>query len=179
MARALSAWHMASAPARYQIKATWHRRLRMLCPIRRQTPKNDRRRQRRQGIRLYDYKDHRRACAAGTGQISCRMPCHHRRAWRLSRNKLGQRQYPRYEFFRQVVDVVARDGRNYPSSMTSTVGEPGGARGDGRYVPQARLTLPWPGRRCPGRWRMAAIDLPYGADGKKIRVRGNGRRGQL
>jgi hypothetical protein len=29
-------------------------------------------------------------------------------------NKLGQKEYPRYEFFRQVVDVFRKDGRSVP-----------------------------------------------------------------
>jgi len=52
-------------------------------------------------------------------------------------NKLGQRQYPRYEFFNQVAEVFRRDGEPFRSSTTST------CRGDGnglaRWVDTARM----------------------------------------
>jgi hypothetical protein len=80
------------------------------------------------------------------------------------RNELGQTMYPRYQFFKQVVDVFKKDGRTVPvfndkhlswkwewaKEMVDT------ARG---------MSFPlMAGSSLPVTWRMPAIDLPFGAE---------------
>jgi hypothetical protein len=79
-------------------------------------------------------------------------------------NKLGQRQYPRYEFFTQVADVFRRDGRTVPvfnDKHLSWRWE--WAR---EMVDTARMMgfgfLA--GSSLPVTWRMPAVDMPYGAE---------------
>ena len=78
-------------------------------------------------------------------------------------NELGQTQYPRYEFFKDVIDVFKKDGRVVPmfndkhlswkwewaKEMADTARE---------------MNIPYlAGSSLPVTWRMPAIDMPYGA----------------
>jgi len=79
-------------------------------------------------------------------------------------NEYGQKLYPRYEFFKQVVDVFEKDGRSVPVfndkhlswnwdwavEMVETSKRMGFALAAGSSLPVT--------------WRMPAIDLPYGAE---------------
>jgi hypothetical protein len=79
------------------------------------------------------------------------------------KNDIGQKQYPRYEFFKQVTDVFRKDGRSVPvfndkhlswnfdwaREMVTTSRELGFGFCAGSSLPVT--------------WRMPAIDLPYGA----------------
>jgi hypothetical protein len=79
-------------------------------------------------------------------------------------NKFGQKEYPRYEFFRQCVEVFRRDGRSVPifndkhlswnfdwaKEMVETSQKLGFGFSAGSSLPVT--------------WRMPAIDLPYGAE---------------
>jgi hypothetical protein len=80
------------------------------------------------------------------------------------RNELGQTLYPRYQFFKQVVDVFKKDGRTVPvfndkhlswkwewaKDMVDTAHE---------------MSFPlMAGSSLPVTWRMPAIDLPFGVE---------------
>jgi hypothetical protein len=79
-------------------------------------------------------------------------------------NKFGQKEYPRYEFFRQTVDVFRRDGRSVPifndkhlswnwdwaKEMVETSQKLGFGFSAGSSLPVT--------------WRMPALDVPYGAE---------------
>jgi len=79
-------------------------------------------------------------------------------------NEIGQKQYPRYELFKQIADVYRQDGRLAPvfndkhlswkfewaKEMVDTA----------RSMDFAFLA----GSSLPVTWRMPAIDLPYGAE---------------
>jgi len=83
-------------------------------------------------------------------------------------NELGQKQYPRYEFFKQVTDVFKKDGRAVPvfndkhlswnfdwaKEMVATSRDLGFAFCAGSSLPVT--------------WRMPAIDLPYGAEVEEV-----------
>jgi hypothetical protein len=84
------------------------------------------------------------------------------------RNEIGQMLYPRYEFFKQVVDVFKADGRSVPmfndkhlswkwewaKEMAETAREMG---------------FPYlAGSSLPVTWRMPSIDLPYGAEVNEV-----------
>lgn len=90
-------------------------------------------------------------------------------------NKLGQKQYPRYEFFRQVVDVFRKDGRSVPvfndkhlswnwdwaKEMADTA----------RKMDFAFLA----GSSLPVTWRLPAIDMPFGAEVEEVMCVAMGR----
>ncbi|MEX0679468.1 MAG: hypothetical protein WD063_20500 [Pirellulales bacterium] len=79
-------------------------------------------------------------------------------------NEIGQKLYPRYEFFKQVVDVFQADGTSVPmfndkhlswkwewaKEMVDTA---------------RRMNFPYlAGSSLPVTWRMPSVDMPYGAD---------------
>jgi hypothetical protein len=83
-------------------------------------------------------------------------------------NAIGQKQYPRYEFFRQVAEVFRQDGRSTPifndkhlswnfewaKEMVDTAHELG--------FPMLA------GSSLPVTWRMPAVDLPFGAEVEEL-----------
>src|SRR5947209_10863924 len=83
-------------------------------------------------------------------------------------NKFGQKQYPRYEFFRQVVEVFRKDGRTVPvfnDKHLSWKWE--WAREMVDTARQMNFALA-AGSSLPVTWRMPALDLPYGAEVEEI-----------
>ena len=83
-------------------------------------------------------------------------------------NKLGQKQYPRYEFFKQVVDVFRKDGRAVPVFNDKHLSWNWDWAKE--MVDTARkLDFPFlAGSSLPVTWRMPAIDLPYGAEVEEV-----------
>ena len=90
------------------------------------------------------------------------------------RNEKGQTLYPRYEFFRQTVDVFRRDGRAVPvfndkhlswnwdwaREMVDTA---------------ASLNFPfWAGSSLPVTWRIPSVEMPLGAEIEEVLSIGNG-----
>src|SRR5205807_4707470 len=80
------------------------------------------------------------------------------------RNDLGQTLYPRYQFFKQVVDVFKKDGRSVPvfnDKHLSWKWEWAKEMVDTAHA----MGFPFmAGSSLPVTWRMPAIDLPFGAD---------------
>jgi hypothetical protein len=79
-------------------------------------------------------------------------------------NEFGQRLYPRYEFFQQVVEVFKQDGRVVPLFNDKHLSwKWQWAR---EMVETARaMQIPFlAGSSLPVTWRMPAIDMPYGAE---------------
>jgi hypothetical protein len=83
-------------------------------------------------------------------------------------NEIGQKQYPRYEYFKKVVEVFEKDGRVVP------------------YFNDKHLSWKWEwakemvdtatkmkfpllaGSSLPVTWRMPAIDMPHGAEVEEV-----------
>jgi hypothetical protein len=83
---------------------------------------------------------------------------------RYPRSPIGQTQYPRYEFLRDVVDVFREEGRSVPvfndkhlSWKWEWAEEMIRWSRELRFPFMAGSSLPWT-------WRMPAIDMPWGAD---------------
>lgn len=83
-------------------------------------------------------------------------------------NEFGQKKYPRYEFFKQVVDVYKKDGRTAPvfndkhlSWKFEWAKEMVDASKDMKFGFCAGSSL-------PVTWRMPSIDMPLGADVEEI-----------
>ncbi len=84
------------------------------------------------------------------------------------RNELGQKKYPRYEFFKQIADVFEQDGKSVPvfndkhlswkwewaKEMVET---------------SRRLKFPlMAGSSLPVTWRMPSIDMPWNAEADEV-----------
>jgi hypothetical protein len=79
-------------------------------------------------------------------------------------NKYGQKQYPRYEFFRQVADVFRTDGRTAPVFNDKHLSW---NFNWAREMVETSRTMGFPflaGSSLPVTWRMPDIDMPHGAD---------------
>src|SRR4051794_16591163 len=83
-------------------------------------------------------------------------------------NAIGQRQYPRYPFFRQVVEVFRQDGRTTPvfnDKHLSWKWE------WAREMVDTSRELGFPlmaGSSLPVTWRMPSVDMPSGADVEEV-----------
>ena len=80
------------------------------------------------------------------------------------RTSIGQKKYPRYEFFKQVTDVFRKDGRTTPvfnDKHLSWKWE------WAKEMVETSRELRFPflaGSSLPVTWRMPSIDMPYGAE---------------
>lgn len=79
-------------------------------------------------------------------------------------NEIGQKQYPRYQFFKQVTDVFSKDGRTAPvfnDKHLSWKFE------WAKEMVELSKSMNFPflaGSSLPVTWRMPSIDLPYDAE---------------
>ena len=84
------------------------------------------------------------------------------------RNEIGQKLYPRYEFFKQVVGVFEKDGKTVPvfnDKHLSWKWE------WAKEMAETSRAMKFPflaGSSLPVTWRMPAIDMPYGADAEEV-----------
>lgn len=79
------------------------------------------------------------------------------------RNEKGQVLYPRYEFFKQAVDVFEADGRAVPVFNDKHLSY-SFAKAKAMVDASKRLKFPFlAGSSLPVTWRLPAVDLPYGA----------------
>src|SRR5882672_6562503 len=83
-------------------------------------------------------------------------------------NAIGQKQYPRYELFSQIVKVFKEDGRTTPVFNDKHLSWK--FEWAKEMVDTARaMNFPLlAGSSLPVTWRMPAIDLPYGAEVEEI-----------
>jgi len=80
------------------------------------------------------------------------------------RNEFGQKLYPRYEFFKQVVDVFKQDGRTTPVYNDKHLSWKWAWAKEMADTSRA-MGFPFlAGSSLPVTWRMPSIDMPYGAD---------------
>jgi hypothetical protein len=84
------------------------------------------------------------------------------------RNDIGQKLYPRYEFFKQSVEVFRKDGRAVPvfnDKHLSWKWE------WAKEMVETARKMGFPllaGSSLPVTWRMPAVDLPYGAEVEEV-----------
>src|SRR5689334_3406826 len=84
------------------------------------------------------------------------------------KNEYGQIQYPRYQYFQQITEVFAKDGRAVPvfsDKHLSWKWEWAKAMVDTARAIKFPLLA---GSSLPVTWRMPAIDLPYGAEAEEL-----------
>ncbi|MBC8116729.1 MAG: hypothetical protein H7062_20230, partial [Candidatus Saccharimonas sp.] len=83
-------------------------------------------------------------------------------------NEIGQKQYPRYELFKQIVEVFRKDGRTVPVFNDKHLSW--NFDWAKEMVDTSRsMNFPFlAGSSLPVTWRMPAIDMPYGAEVEEI-----------
>jgi len=83
-------------------------------------------------------------------------------------NELGQKKYPRYEFFQQVTDVFRQDGRVVPMFNDKHLSWKWEWA---KEMVDTSRSLGFPflaGSSLPVTWRMPSIDMPYGAEVEEV-----------
>ncbi|MBI2806203.1 MAG: hypothetical protein HYX68_14575 [Planctomycetes bacterium] len=160
------AWHMAERFLHgYPIEGRWHRPpFDLVAAYVDQTPKNDLSRARAKEFGFTIHRTIAEALRMGGKTLAVDAVLIIGEHGNYPVNKLGQKQYPRYEFFRQAVDVFRKDGRTAPvfndkhlswrwewaREMVDTA----------RKMNFGFLA----GSSLPVTWRMPAIDMPFGAE---------------
>lgn len=160
------AWHMAERFLHgYPIQGKWHRPpFEVVSAYVDQTPANDLSRQRAQEFGFRIYPTVAEALRCGGKQLAVDAVLLIGEHGSYPRNKLGQKQYPRYELFRQIVQVFQKDGRTTPvfndkhlswnwdwaKEMVDTA----------RKLDFAFLA----GSSLPVTWRMPSLDLPFASE---------------
>jgi hypothetical protein len=79
------------------------------------------------------------------------------------RNEFGQKKYPRYEFFKQTVDVFKKDGRTAPVFNDKHLSWKWEWAKEMAETSRAMDFAFLAGSSLPVTWRMPSIDLPYNA----------------
>lgn len=83
-------------------------------------------------------------------------------------NEIGQKQYPRYEFFKQVTEVFRQDGRVVPVFNDKHLSWNFDWAKEMVAISKELGFAFCAGSSLPVTWRMPSIDLPYGAEVEEI-----------
>jgi hypothetical protein len=160
------AWHMAERfLAGYPVKGRWHRPpLDVVSAYIDQVPKNDLSRQRAREFGFKIYPTIAEALRCGSDKLAVDAVLIIGEHGDYPTNAIGQKLYPRYEFFKQVVEVFKKDGRTVPvfnDKHLSWKWEWAKEMVDTAH----KMDFPFlAGSSLPVTWRMPALDLPYGAE---------------
>lgn len=159
------AWHMAERFLHgYPIAGRWHRPpLEVVSAYVDQTPENDLSRQRAAefGFTIYPSVAAALRCGGDSLAVDAVLIIGEHGAY--PKSQYEQTQYPRYEFFKQTVDVFRQDGRTAPVFNDKHLSW----KWDwAREMVDLSRELDFAftaGSSLPVTWRMPAVDLPYGA----------------
>ncbi len=164
------AWHMAERfLAGYPINGHWHHPpFDVVAAYVDQFPDNDLSRDREKQFGFKIYPSIAEAVRNGGDQLAVDAVLIIGEHGNYPNNEIGQKKYPRYEFFKQVTDVFREDGRTTPifndkhlSWNWKWAEEMVGISREMKFPFLAGSSLPMT-------WRMPSIDMPYGADVEEI-----------
>src|SRR5262249_42788483 len=110
------AWHMGERfLAGYPVKGKWHQPpLEVVSAYVDQFPKSDLSRQRAEEFGFKIYPTVAEALRGGGDKLAVDAVLVIGEHGDYPTNEIGQKKYPRYEFFKQVADVFRKDGRTAP-----------------------------------------------------------------
>ncbi|HEV7224045.1 MAG TPA: hypothetical protein VGN42_15155 [Pirellulales bacterium] len=171
------AWHMAERfLAGYPLRGKWHRPpLEVVSAYVDQTPEGDLSRGRAAefGFTIYPTVAETLCCGGEKLAVDAVLVIGEHGDYPL--NEIGQKQYPRYQFFQQIVEVFRRSGRTAPVfndkhlswnfAWAKEMVDTSHSMGFGLLA----------GSSLPVTWRMPAIDLPYGAEVEEALVVAHGK----
>ena len=164
------AWHMAERfLVGYPRQGAWHQPpLEVVSAYVDQTPGGDLSRRRSQEFGFPIYPTIAEALRRGGDRMAVDAVLIIGEHGKYPVNAIGQKQYPRYEFFTQVVDVFRKDGRVAPvfnDKHLSWKWE------WAKEMVDTSRSLGFPllgGSSLPVTWRMPAIDMPLGAEVEEV-----------
>jgi hypothetical protein len=164
------AWHMAERFLHgYPVEGRWHRPpIEVVSAYVDQTPGDDLSRDRAKEFGFTIYPTIAEALRCGGKKLAVDAVLIIGEHGKYTRNELGQVQYPRYEFFKKVAEVFAKDGQVRPLfndkhlswkwEWAKEMVETARKMGFGFLA----------GSSLPVTWRMPAIDLPFGAEPEEL-----------
>ena len=164
------AWHMGERfLVGYPIEGKWHQPpIDMVAAYIDQTPDNDLSRSRSQEFGFPIYPTIAEALRCGGDKLAVDAVLIIGEHGDYPQNDIGQTLYPRYEFFKQVVEVFKKDGGCVPvfnDKHLSWKWE------WAKEMADTSRDMGFPflaGSSLPVTWRMPSIDMPYGADVEEV-----------
>jgi hypothetical protein len=164
------AWHMGERfLVGYPIGGKWHKPpLDVVAAYVDQTPANDLSKQRAQefGFKMYPQIADALRCGGDKLAVDAVLIIGEHGNYPI--NEIGQKKYPRYEFFKQVTEVFKKDGRPVPifnDKHLSWKWE------WAKEMVETARALDFPflaGSSLPVTWRMPSVEMPFGADVEEV-----------
>jgi hypothetical protein len=164
------AWHMAERfLGGYPLRGAWHRPgLEVVSAYVDQTPSGDlsRERARQSGFTIYPSIAAALRCGGDRLAVDAVLVIGEHGDYPV--NTIGQKQYPRYEFFRQITEVFHKDGRTTPVFSDKHLSW-NWERAKEMVETSRRMHFPlMAGSSLPVTWRMPAVDMPPGAEVEEV-----------
>jgi hypothetical protein len=170
------AWHMAERfLVGYPMRGKWHRPpLEVVSAYVDQTPEDDLSRSRAAefGFKIYPTIGEALGCGGDKLAVDAVLMIGEHGEYPL--NEIGQKQYPRYQFFQQIVEVFRRSNRTAPVFSDKHLSW---KFEWAKEMVDTSRSMGFPllaGSSLPVTYRMPSIDLPYGADVEEAMVIGFG-----
>src|SRR5262245_14064526 len=164
------AWHMGERfLVGYPIGSKWHKpALDVVAAYVDQKPKIDLSRQRAEEFGFTIYPTIAEALRRGGDKLAVDAVLIIGEHGNYPNNKIGQKLYPRFEFFKQVTDVFRKDGRAAPVFNDKHLSwNWDWAKEMVESAKELRFAF-LAGSSLPVTWRMPSIDLPYGAEVEEV-----------
>jgi len=164
------AWHMGERfLAGYPIRGRWHwPPLDVVAAYIDQMPANDLSKDRAREFGFSIYRTIAAALRCGSNKLAVDAVLIIGEHGNYPTNEIGQKKYPRYEFFKQVVEVFQKDGRAVPVFNDKHLSWKWEWAKEMVETAQ-KLKFPFlAGSSLPVTWRMPSIDLPYGAEVEEV-----------
>jgi hypothetical protein len=164
------AWHMAERFLHgYPIEGKWHYPpIEVVSAYVDQFPENDLSRSRAKEFGFKIYPSVAEALRCGGDKLAVDAVLVIGEHGKYPRNELNQVQYPRYEYFKKIVEVYEKDGRTAPvfnDKHLSWKWEWAKEMVDTAH----KMNFPFlAGSSLPVTWRMPSIDMPYGAEPEEM-----------
>jgi hypothetical protein len=164
------AWHMAERfLAGYPVRGAWHKPpFDVVSAYVDQKPKDDLSADRAREFDFTIYPTIAEALRRGGDKLAVDAVLVIGEHGKYPKSPLGQTQYPRYEFFKQVAAVFEKDGRVAPvfnDKHLSWKWEWAREMVDTAH----KLRIPFlAGSSLPQTWRMPSVDLPWGAEVEEV-----------
>ena len=164
------AWHMAERFLHgYPINGKWHRPpFEVVAAYVDQFPKGELSRKRSEEFGFKIYPTIAEALRAGGDKLAVDAVLIIGEHGRYMNNDIGQKMYPRYEFFKQATEVMAKDGRVVPIFNDKHLSWKWDWAKE-MVETSKKMKIPFlAGSSLPVTWRMPATDMPHGAEVEEV-----------
>jgi hypothetical protein len=164
------AWHMAERfLVGYPFRGKWHHPpFEVVSAYVDQTPRDDLSRQRSKEFGFPIYKTIAEALRCGGKRMAVDAVLIIGEHGDYPINKFGQKQYPRYQFFRQATDVFRTDGRTAPVFNDKHLSWNFEWAKEMVETSEKMNFAFLAGSSLPVTWRMPDLDMPFGAEVEEV-----------